>query len=235
MAGVAWPKILRGSALAGVVAALLIMAYAERAIVPPLVIVSILLILGSVLLTRGHRAGVWVTTVAAGLFLVAGGLFYLPELVAPSSFGSFATGWIAVATAAVGVVSGIASWQQRPPSAAGRGVVVGAGAVAVVAVLGALIASLSFTDAHRAPDDVVIKATSSKFHPSRVTVAAGPQTFFIDNGDNTLHDFHIVGVKGGDKDVPANHQVHLAVNLAPGTYKYTCDLHSGMTGTLVVR
>jgi plastocyanin len=60
-------------------------------------------------------------------------------------------------------------------------------------------------------------------------------TFFIDNGDNTLHDLNIAGVKGGDTDVPANHQVRLAVNLAPGTYTYHCDLHDGMKGTLVVR
>jgi plastocyanin len=118
---------------------------------------------------------------------------------------------------------------------ASRRVVWGAAGLAPVIVVIGVIASLRFTDARVAAGDVVVTAHGSKFHPSTLTVSRGPVTFFLDNADNTLHDFHVVGVADVDKDLPANHQVSLTVDLAPGTYRYRCDLHSNMTGTLTVR
>jgi plastocyanin len=233
--GTSWNSILRWAARAGVAEAILVIVYVERAPVPPAILVAALLLVGLGLLARSRRSGVWVTTVASVLLVVAGLVISGPVLGVPASFGSFAVNWMAAITGIVGVVAGVASWRDRQAGAASRRVVWGAAALATLIVGIGVIASLRFTDARVAAGDVVVTAHGSKFHPSTLTVSRGPVTFFFDNADNTLHDFHVIGVKDVDKDLPANHQVSLTVDLAPGTYRYRCDLHSNMTGTLTVR
>jgi plastocyanin len=233
--GTRWPTVLRWAALAGVVEAIVVMIYVEKGPVPPALLLAVVLLIGVVLLGQSRRAGVWVTTIASALLLFAGLVLNGPQLAVAASFGSFAVNWITALTGLVGVIAGVASWRDRPPSTTALRVAVGAGGVAVLMVVIGVVASLSFTDARLTTGDVVVKASGSKFRPATLTVPSGQVTFFLNNTDNTLHDFHIVGVKEGDKDMPANHQVALTVNLTPGTYKYKCDLHNNMTGTLTVR
>ena len=104
--------------------------------------------------------------------------------------------------------------------------------LAVVAVVISLIASLGFTDAKPQPGDIVVRAKDSTFVPVALTASHGQVTFFLDNADNTLHNFHITG--GGTKSMPANHKVRFSATLTPGTYEYVCDLHNDMKGTLTV-
>src|SRR4029077_15896251 len=122
----------------------------------------------------------------------------------------------------------------RAASAVTTRVVLAGAGVAVVAVVLGLFASLGFTDAKPATGDISVKARHSTY-PATLTASSGQVTFFLDNADNTLHDFHIAGVKGGGQDMPATHQVRLTVALTSGTYKFECDLHSNMKGTLTVR
>jgi plastocyanin len=233
--GTRWPTVLGWAALAGVVEAIVLMIYVEKGPVPPALLLAVVLLVGVILLRRSRRAGVWVTTIASALLLFAGLILNGPQLAIPASFGSFAVNWIAALTGLVGVVAGVATWRDPPPSTTALRVAVGAVGLAVFVVVIGVVASLSFADARLAAGDVVVKARGNKFRPATLTVSRGPVTFFLNNNDNTLHDFHIVGVKEGDKDLPANHQVSLTVNLTPGTYKYRCDLHNDMTGTLTVR
>jgi len=234
--GAGWPTVLRWAALAGIAEAALVMVYVERAPVPPAFLLAVLLLVGVVLMGRSKRSGIWVTTIASVLLVIASVVMNAAQLGVAASFGSFAVNWVAALTGVLGVVAGIASWRDRPRSASASNLLLGAvGLAVVIIVVVGIVASLTFADARRAPGDVVVDARNSKFHPSTLTASGGSVTFFLDNRDNTLHDFHILGVKEGEEDLPANHQVGLTVRLAPGTYKYRCDLHSGMSGTLIVR
>jgi plastocyanin len=231
---VSWRTVLRWAAIAGIVEYIIVMALIERSFIPPVFVIGVLLVIGVVLLGRDGRAGVRLTTIAFVLFLISNLLFAGVDLTVPASFGSFAVTWIAVITGVVGVVAGIATWRGRDVSdAAGRIAVAGVG-LAVVAVVIGLVASIGFSNAKPVSGDVVLRAKDSKFDKATLAVPSGKVSFFLDNADNALHNLHIVGVKGGTKTMPANHKARLTVTLSAGTYKYKCDYHTDMKGTLTV-
>jgi plastocyanin len=228
-----WHTMLQWAAVAGIVEYLILMGLVERSIVPPALVIAVVLLVGVILLRRTGRAGVRTTTVGLALFLVVNVVFGGPDLVVAASFGSFAVTWTAVATGVVGLTAGIASWRRRAPGpAVARVGLAGLGAAFVAVVVG-LIASIGFTDAKRAPNDVAIIAKGNDFTPTTLTAPQGRTTFFLDNTDNTLHNFHINSTSGTE-NMPANHKVRFTVTLAPGTYEFLCDLHSDMKGTLTV-
>jgi plastocyanin len=228
-----WHTVLQWAAMAGIVESVILMLLVERSIVPPALLIAVVLLVGVILLRRTGRAGIRTTTIGLALFLIASVVFGGPDLVVAASFGSFAVSWTSVATAVVGLTAGIASWRRRDsgPAVARAGF---AGiAVALVAVIIGLVASLEFTDATRSPNDVVVTAKGNDFTPTTLTAPDGQTTFFLDNTDNTLHNFHINSTSGTE-NMPANHKVRFTVTLAPGTYEFVCELHSDMKGTLTV-
>jgi plastocyanin len=174
------------------------------------------------------------TTIAFVLFLLSNLLFAGKNLTVPASFATFAVTWAALFTGVVGIVAGVAAWRGREPSPAITRLPAAAAALTVVAVVIGLVASLSYSDAKSASGDIALRAKDSKFDKSALTASHGQASFFLDNADTTLHNLHIVGVKGGTKDVPANHKVRFTVTLTAGTYKYKCDYHTDMKGTLTV-
>ena len=89
------------------------------------------------------------------------------------------------------------------------------------------------------PDDpdVVIVAEDMAFDPRRVEVAAdAPVSIVIDNRDEGVnHNLHV-------EDAPEPNRTQLeqgvsqqalTVTLAAGEYEFVCDIHPGMTGTMV--
>ena len=154
-------------------------------------------------------------------------MFALPNLLVAASLPSFAITWAALATTLVGLAAGIARWRGRTGAAAVTRVALAGVGVTVVAVVIGLTASLGFTDAKPAPGDIVVKAKDSSFVPAALTATHGQVTFFLDNADNTLHNFHITG--GGTKSMPANHKARFSATLAAGTYEFHCDFHNDMT------
>lgn len=227
-----WRTVMRWTALAGIAEYVIVMALVEKALVPPIIVIGVLLVAGVIRLRGADRAGVRLTTIALGLFLLTNLVFAFPSLLVPASLGSFAVTWAAVATGVVGLIAGIASWRARSSTIAPMRVGMAGIAVAVVAVLIGLISSLGFTDAKPQAGDIVVKAKDSAFVPVSLTASHGQVTFFLDNADNALHNFHITG--GGTKSMPANHKVRFSATLAPGTYEFLCDLHNDMKGTLTV-
>src|SRR5579864_5003944 len=105
-----WPTVLKWAALAGLAEAIAVVAYVEKAPVPPALLLAVLLLVGYILLSRSRRAGVWVTTIASALLLFAGLVLNAPQLGVAASFGSFVVNWVTALTGLVGVVSGVASW-----------------------------------------------------------------------------------------------------------------------------
>jgi plastocyanin len=227
-----WRTLMRWAALAGITEYVIVMALVEKALIPPIIIVGILLVVGVTRLRGTEPAGVRITTIALGLFLLTNLVFASPSLVVPASFASFAVTWVAVVTGVVGLVAGIATWRNRTSTLAPVRVGLAGTGVAVVAVLIGLVASLGFTDAKPQAGDIVVRAKDSTFVPVALTASHGQVTFFLDNADNALHNFHITG--GGTKSMPANHKVRFSATLVPGTYEFLCDLHNDMKGTLTV-
>src|ERR1700759_4360863 len=78
-----WRTLLRWASVAGVVESVIVMGLVERALIPPVLIVAILLLVGVVLLRGTGRTGVRVATIASGLFLAGNLLFASPSLVVP--------------------------------------------------------------------------------------------------------------------------------------------------------
>ncbi|MFO7281148.1 MAG: cupredoxin domain-containing protein [Thermoanaerobacterales bacterium] len=91
------------------------------------------------------------------------------------------------------------------------------------------------------PDDpdVVIVAEDMAFAPDEVEVPAGePVTIVIDNRDEGVnHNIHVEGSPEPDRtplELGPSQQA-LTVTLPAGTYGFVCDIHPGMTGTVVAR
>ncbi|MCU1462554.1 MAG: hypothetical protein JWO37_2629 [Acidimicrobiales bacterium] len=234
MSGTSWRTLLRWAAIAGIVEYVIVMTLVERSVIPPVLVIGVLLFIGAILLGRSGPAGVRLTTVAFVLFLLSNLVFAGKNLTVPASFGSFAVTWAAVLTGVAGTIAGVNAWRGREPSPAVAGVGAAAVALTVVAVVIGLAASLGYHNAKAVNGDVAVRAKDSKFDKAVLAVPRGQASFFLDNADNTLHNFHIVGVKGGTKEMPANHRTRFTASVAAGTYKYRCDYHTDMKGTLTV-
>jgi plastocyanin len=91
------------------------------------------------------------------------------------------------------------------------------------------------------PGAVVITAQGTAFATQQVTAPAGTSfTLFFENRDNEPHNVRlwdaansivysgqiVNGPTAITETVPA---------LAPGTYRFTCDIHPNMSGTLTVQ
>ena len=229
-----WQRLLRWAAILVMVEYLVVMTLVERTVIPPLVIVMIVFVVGLVRMRAGGDRGVRVTTVGFVLALLVVVVLALPSLLVPASLPSFVVTWAAFATTVPGLVAGIARWRGRTGATAVTRMVMGGAAVAVIATLVGVTASLGYTNAKAQPGDIVVRAKDSSFVPAKLTASHGQVTFFLDNADSTLHDFEITGVGSDGKNMPANHQTRYTVTLAAGTYEFHCQFHDGMTGTLVV-
>lgn len=230
--GLAWRRLSKWAVIAGVVEYIVVMATA-KAVIPPLVVISIVLLVGLALSGRPGRAGVIVTLVGFVLFFVSNLLFAGVNFTAPTSFPSWALILAATVTGLVGIASGIATLRDSTAAAAPLAMARVAAALIVLAVAGNLIASLTYSDASAQAGDVAVTAKDTKFAPDTLAASAGSVTFFFDNKDILLHNFHIKGV-GSAVLLPAGHQVRHSFDLQPGTYEYVCDLHTDMKGTLTV-
>jgi plastocyanin len=210
------------------------MALVEKAVIPPLIIVMVVLLVGIVRMRAGGNRGVRFATVGFALSLLVNLVFALPNLLVPASLPSFVITWAALATTIVGLVAGIARWRGRTGATAVNRVGIFGVGVTAVAIVFSLMASLGFTDAKQAPGDIVVRAKSSSFVPAQPTASHGQITFFLDNADNTLHNFEITRAGVDAKTMPAHHKTRYTVTLAPGTYEFHCEFHDNMTGMLTV-
>jgi plastocyanin len=91
------------------------------------------------------------------------------------------------------------------------------------------------------PDDpdVVIVAEDMAFSPDEVEVPAGePVTIVVDNRDGGVnHNIHVEDAPEPNRtplELGPSQQA-LTVTLPAGTYGFVCDIHPGMTGTVVAR
>lgn len=75
-----------------------------------------------------------------------------------------------------------------------------------------------------------------KFHPDTVKARVGTVTFDVVNAGTVPHDFSFEGaVTGTTGSVDGKTDKHLRLTFSkPGTFAFTCTVHPGMDGKVVV-
>jgi plastocyanin len=230
----------RGDRFAGgsllVVAGLLfgLQILAGHVIVPLAIFGTLTAVLGGVTLRRRPRWLLLVNAVVAVLYLAGSAPFAAANLAHPESPGSFLAE-VFILLAFLSVLAGVVLRLRGAGAAARRRFVVGAAAVAALATIGSLIAAATVDAEARQEGDIAIASDRSVF-PSEVEMPAGDAVLWLDNRDPFHHTFLI-----DDTDIravmPANSSVRVPVDLAPGSYRFWCDVpgHDSMVGVLHVR
>jgi plastocyanin len=115
-----------------------------------------------------------------------------------------------------------------------------------LAAAGALAAALAACGGPSAPlptappGAVVISAQGTNYTTAHVTAPAGAAfTLFFENHDNEPHNVRIWDAAGGSVFAGQIATGPAAITesvtaLAPGSYRFTCDIHPSMSGELTV-
>lgn len=204
-------------------------------VIPPLATFgAVTVVLGGVTLWRRPRWLLIVDALVAVLYLGGSVPFLAANLAHPESPGSFLAE-VFILLAFLSVLTGVVLRLRGAGALARRRAVVGAVGVAVVATVVSLVAAATVDAEARQDGDIAIASDRSVF-PSEVEMSAGDAVLWLDNRDPFHHTFLI-----DDTDVravmPANSSVRVPVDLAPGSYRFWCDVpgHDSMEGVLHVR
>ncbi len=230
-----WRGYLVRFALAMVAWAVVLTVLAGE-IIPEITVFAALLIVGSVITSRGTGRAGPITLLVLGVLIVAmSAPFNLPDLAHPNSPVNFILGGVAGTAIPLAIVIGaigtLRRWEARSGLMAWRGLI---GVIAVGAVV-SMIATAATTSDVAVEGDIEILAERVEF-PEVVEVEAGATALFIDNRDPFRHTFTIEEL-GIDVELPASTARRVVVpDLAPGTYTFVCAVtgHEKMTGELVV-
>ena len=154
------------------------------------------------------------------------------DLRHPESSAGFVPTATAIVAGLTVAVSGILAATRRAPRAATPTAIAAVIAVAVCATTSG-IASLSTTDDQRRAGDIVIDVRDVAY--SDVTIPSGANVLFIDNHDLIRHTL-LIEETGTDVEIPGGTARRVRVELAPGVYRYICDVagHDRMRGTITV-
>ena len=230
---VTWRRLLGWAAIATIVEYVLVLVLAKT-VIPPLVVIGVLLAVGAFLLRRPGKAGPIVCLVGFVLSLVGNLPFAIPDLMEPASLPTFALSGIMVVTGIVGLASAIASLRRGRESGTPRMVGMVAAGLAVLLLAANGVASATYEAPTRGGGDITVVAKDVKWENERLTAPAGRVTFFTDNEDAMLHNFHVKG-QGTAISMPAMKAASGTIELKPGTYEFVCDFHvDTMEGTLTV-
>jgi plastocyanin len=203
-------------------------------LIPPLFVTSLVVIALGTALLRRRRRWLLVTVVVLAVVQLAGSMPFIVSNIAhpesPLSFLVEAFSVLATLSAALGAVAGLRG--ATPGSR--RPIAIGAGGLAAVAVVVASVAAAGVGSDAMQVGDVVIEAEMAHF-PERVEVPAGA-AILADNLDPVRHTLVVDGTDV-HVEMPASTAVRFEADLAPGTYRYFCDVpgHERMEGELDVR
>jgi plastocyanin len=204
-------------------------------VIPPLATFgAITLVLGAVTLRRRPRWLLIIDAVAALFYLAGSAPFLAANLVHPESPGSFLPE-VFVLLGFLTVIGGVVLRLHGAGDLTRRRVVSGALGVAGVATVVSFVAAASVDAEARQHGDVAVVSDRSAF-PVEVEVTSAEAVLWLDNRDPFHHTFVI-----DDADVravmPANRSARVPIDLAPGTYRFWCDVpgHESMEGALHVR
>ena len=100
---------------------------------------------------------------------------------------------------------------------------------------GSLVAAANVEDDVARPGDAEIVAADFAF-PDVVETGTTSTGVLVRNSDRGRHTFVVEGQTAA-VEIPASSEVRVALDLAPGSYRYYCNVpgHEAMEGALVVR
>lgn len=202
-------------------------------VIPPLAVAALVYAgLGGVLLRVTRRWLVLATSVLIVVHLATSIPFLVAALAHPESPASFLPdAFIVVVALAVlaGALTGLRGRGSR------RRIAVAAALLAAALTVGSVVAASGVDSDVRQAGDVPIESVRSTF-PARVQVPAGGAALWVDNQDPFRHTLVIEGTDV-HAELPGSTAVRVETDLAPGTYRYFCDVpgHELMAGELVVR
>jgi uncharacterized cupredoxin-like copper-binding protein len=181
------------------------------------------------------RAPRWllITAVVVPLLQVVTSLpFMIPGFTHPETPASFLPDvFVVIGSLAVigGAIVALRRTQRSP-----RPIAVVAGVVAAAAILTSVVAMAGVTSATRQPGDVEVTAVNVNY-PERVELERG-HTLYVQNQDRFRHTFVVEGTDVR-AELPGSTAVRIETDLAPGTYKFFCDVpghEDAMQGALYV-
>jgi plastocyanin len=204
-------------------------------LIPPLAVFAIVyLVLALAVARRRSRWLLAIVMALAAVHLLGSVPFFAANLAHPESPGSFLVEVAVLLTVTVTLVGAIGGMRREAPRSR-RPLVAGAAALGALAVVVSLIAAAGVDADARQPGDVVVEAMGSTY-PARLQLPAGESVLWIDNQDPFHHTLVIEGTDVRTV-LPASTSVRTAIELAPGSYRYLCDVpgHEAMGGGIDVR
>ena len=185
--------------------------------------------------SRGGRASLIVMALLGLLFIAMNAPFIIPTLRVPASVVDFvSTAWLLLAALTTTIASLMALRSEGPAPGARTFQRVMAG-LAVLAVVGSVIASATYEGAVRESGDVELVAEDIEFQSETLDADAGTVAVYVTNNDPTYHTFTIDELDV-HLDIPANATARIEFDADSGDYTFYCVPHeSDMEGTLQVQ
>ncbi len=234
-AGWTWKKLLSTAAVAAIVGTVIVLVLTE--FIPPLVLFTVLWIVGLVLLRTKPKPATILLLVVFVLNVALSLPFTIPAIAVPASILDFTlTLFIQVATI-VGIVAAILVLRGRGDEVSGAPRTLGAVAalVVIVGVALSVYSSTTYDSEEAEGGDVRVVTEDIEFAPTSLSADEGTVTVFIDNKDLTLHTFTIDKLDV-DVDVPAGKSTRVTFEAEQGSYDFYCVPHEGdMEGTLEIQ
>jgi plastocyanin len=228
-----WSKLLRWSAIAGIVVVALVNVFAG--IIPPLLVFAAIWIGALVWLGRTVKGPAILLLVSFVAYIALSAPFAIPTLVVPASAGDFILNLAGILAALVGIVAAVAILRGRTGEAPaarslGRAVV----AVFVVAAVFSVFSAVTYDNAEAQEGDVELVTEDIEFQQTSLAAEGGEVSVFVENKDATLHTFTIEELDV-DLDIPASKSARVTFDAEPGEYEFFCEPHEeDMKGTLTV-
>ena len=229
-----WHRLLVLSLAALIVDFVAIMAV-NGAVIPPLVVMSVLYVGVLAALARWQGRRIYFAVGALVVLLLIGNLPYVvPDLGHPETFATFVTTVVAV-LASVVAIGATAAAAMVPDDARARTASMLVAALLVVTAVGSAAASMAAGDVVARPGDLRVTAQGVAY-PAAVEARAGTVAFLVENRDPVRHTFVIDG-RPVQQELPAGRSRRVEVALAAGTYQFRCDVlgHERMQGTITVK
>ena len=116
----------------------------------------------------------------------------------------------------------------------GAGVLVVAGALLLAACGGGTKAAAPPTSGGTSSGGTSITISNFMFSPMAITVKPGA-TISVTNKDSVTHTLTATGGQFNTGDITQNQTKTIKAPTKAGTYKYICNIHQYMMGTVIVR
>jgi uncharacterized cupredoxin-like copper-binding protein len=231
-----WRPVLVAAAVSQILFNVVVMVVSGEA-VPPVIALSVLLVIGLLVLGNRHRAGAAILGVISLLHLATSALFLAEGLVHPESFWDFWLGWSIVLAALLGVIAAIPVWRQKDDGS-GRARAVSltvGGLIVALGIVGGAVTAAYESDSSL-EGDVTLAARNVEFEPAKLSTDGGEVAVFVKNDDSLRHTFSIDALDV-NLELPGGKAGRVKFTAEPGTYEFYCAVpgHEDMKGELVVR